>query len=58
MTEEEFKKLDTGDIVRLHHDGASYVVTFNYGGHVTAVRTMDMTNPREWQLVSKVEKRT
>lgn len=53
MTEDEFKNLKRGAIVR-HESQAryeSYVVTANYGKRVTAVRTADMTNPSEWEIV-------
>lgn len=53
MTRKECDKLDVGDVVRpsLGHEG--YVVTANYGKRITVVRTADITNPREWVLVSK-----
>lgn len=55
MTEEEFQMLQTGDIVRPMSGPHSYVVTGNYGGRVTAVRTVDMTNPPEWALIRKAK---
>lgn len=47
-------QLQTGDIIRhvsktLGHE--SLVVTANYGDHVTAVRTQDVTNPTEWLVL-------
>lgn len=57
MTQAEFNGLQTGDIVRHAGDAArEYVVTANYGDRVTAVRTVDLTNPSEWNLVSKVQR--
>jgi hypothetical protein len=53
MTKDEFKNLRYGDIVRSQAGGESYIVTANYGGRVTAVRTADLTNPIEWELVQK-----
>lgn len=54
MTEDDFKRLDVGDIVRPKGAAHAYVVTQgNVLGRVTAVRTVDMTNPPEWDLVSK-----
>jgi hypothetical protein len=53
MTEEQFKKLTTGDIVRLESNHTPYVVTANHGESITAVKTMNMTNPHEWVLVLK-----
>ena len=53
MTNDEMKNLQPGDIVR-HKSGASgYVVTANYRSRVTAVCTVDITNPIEWVLVQK-----
>ena len=54
MQPEDLKSLTTGDIVR-SADGATYIVTANYGDRVTAVRTVDITNPSEWDLVLKAE---
>lgn len=55
MTPEQFKKLKRGDYVRhvspIYYP--TYVVMGNYGDHVTAVRTVDMTNPAEWVLVDE-----
>ncbi|MBN3949384.1 MAG: hypothetical protein HWQ38_24140 [Nostoc sp. NMS7] len=53
MTPEQFKNLKTGDIVRGVLSSHTYIVTDNYGDHVTAVRTVDLTNPSEWELVQK-----
>ena len=43
-----------GDIV-IHMTGETYLVTGNYGEHVTAVRTVEMTNPLEWKVLSKAQ---
>lgn len=54
MTSEEMKQLNVGDLIR--HAGVSphgLVVTGNYGNHITAVRTVDISNPIEWILVAK-----
>jgi hypothetical protein len=55
MKEEQFKNLQRGDIVKhvLNSKGDSIVIMANYGGRVTAVRTYDLTNPDEWELVMK-----
>lgn len=55
MDADEFKDLDIGDIVRHVHNGIEgiWVVTGNYGGRVTAAQTVDMTNPNEWEVISK-----
>lgn len=51
MTEKEFSGLAPGQVVRGKSIGQGYIVTGNYGTHVTAVRTVDLTNPDEWDLV-------
>lgn len=40
-----------------HSDSRTFVVTGNYGGRVTAVATVDITNPPEWKVVLKAEGR-
>lgn len=51
MTPAQLKGLQRGDLVRHKGSGDSLVVTGNYGDRVTAVRTVDMTNPNEWDQV-------
>lgn len=54
MNKKQFKNLSTGDIVtNLADPYKTYIVTVNYGGRITAVRTADMTNPDEWCLKAK-----
>lgn len=60
MTRNEFETLGRGDVIRLHEESheyyektRTYVVMANYGNRVTAVRTVDVTNPAEWDLVYK-----
>lgn len=55
MTDYELKHLQRGDIVKSLFDSRTFVVTGNYGGHATAVATIDMTNPAEWGLVLKAD---
>lgn len=55
MTDDEMAKLNVGDIVRHASGGDGYVVTNNSGSRATAVRTVEITNPSEWVLVSKSE---
>jgi predicted transcriptional regulator len=59
MTNEEMRSLQVGDIVchaslDIMH---SNIVTANYGSRITAVHTVDITNPIEWLIVSKVKDR-
>ncbi len=44
----DFKR---GRVVRNTLSGESYVVTGNYGDHALAVRTVDISNPAEWEIV-------
>lgn len=55
MTKDELANLDVGDLVKHFRSQDVYVVTGNYGGRVTMVRSADMTNPAEWQVVRKNE---
>lgn len=52
MSEAQFAQLSCGDIVR-HATGETWVIMANYGGRMTAVRTMDIHNRTEWQLLFK-----
>lgn len=47
------KNLQAGDTVQSRTYGLSYIVVANYGNHVTAIRTADITNPDEWVFVQK-----
>ena len=53
MTQEEFNSLKKGDMVKHKSCPECYVVTTNYGNHITAVDTIDMTRPDEWEIVKK-----
>ena len=56
MDKGDFKGLATGDIVRHKiFKQHSFIVTSNYGNRVTAVATVDMTNPHEWEIIRKVK---
>lgn len=50
MTRHEFDNLQRGDIVRHKLSSEAYVVTANYPGRVTVVRTSEITTPDEWNL--------
>jgi hypothetical protein len=54
MTKDEMQSLKTGDLVQHSTDLAIYVVSENYGNRVTAVRTVDITNPAEWKKVTSI----
>jgi hypothetical protein len=51
MTIDEMKDLKPGDLIRHVAGSRAYVVTRNDGGRITAVRTIDVTNPPEWEKV-------
>lgn len=55
MTKTQMKELGIGDLVRHkdYQDPRLFVVTGNYGGHVTAVDSVDITNPEEWDVIAK-----
>lgn len=57
MTLEEFEALKPGDLVRhANGDWHVYIVTAYYGDRITAVRTIDMTNPAEWKKIDTTPK--
>jgi len=58
MQEKVFEKLQPGDIVKSNVTNINYIVTANYGNRMVAVCTADLTNPKEWTLISKVKIRT
>jgi hypothetical protein len=45
--------LRPGDIIRPKHGDINFVVTANYGNRVTAVKTADVTNPIEWEVMNE-----
>ena len=55
MSNDEFLRLNTGDIVRGKISDISYVVMTNYRTHVMAIKVADIINPSEWTLVAKAE---
>lgn len=49
---EHIMQLKTGDIVRHKDGGEAYVVTAVYASHrATAVRSVDITHPVEWEVM-------
>ena len=53
MTEEEFRHLNVGDLVRHRIGDKAAVVTANFGDRVMAIIPVDLTNADEWELVAK-----
>lgn len=43
--------LQVGDIIRGRASGQIYVVSNTYGDRATAVRSQDVTNPSEWEVI-------
>lgn len=52
MTKDQFEALRPGDLVRHKHSASAFIVHSNYGNRVTAVQVADLTNPREWDVVT------
>lgn len=46
-------ELDPGDSIRSKATGIIYQVTAHYGERATAVRTADVSNPNEWEVLRK-----
>ena len=44
-------ELKEGTIIRNLGSGHAYIITQNWGDHATAVRTVDVSNPSEWEIV-------
>jgi len=44
-------ELKVGDIIRHKSGGKSLLVESHYGNRVTAVRTVDVQNPIEWDVL-------
>jgi hypothetical protein len=49
--EKDFSNLKSGTLVRNVNSLHVYVVTGNYLNRVTAARTIDITNPTEWEII-------
>ena len=55
MKRSEFLKLERGDIIVHKSDpSTSYMIDANYGSRITAVTTVDVTNPKEWAIRRKI----
>ena len=53
MDKETFRALNQGDIIEYKMRSETYVVTMAFEDRVTAVTSVDVTNPDEWDLVLK-----
>jgi hypothetical protein len=47
----DLSKFNTGTLIKNKGSGNLFVVTFNYGDRATAVWSIDITNPSEWEIV-------
>ncbi len=52
MNSEELKTLKPGTHLRSRATGELYMVTGNYGERATAVATVDITQPVEWEIAA------
>ena len=50
MTNEQFKSLRRGDVIRGCGSGIAFVVDAHYGDYVIAMKSMHVSNPSEWEL--------
>ena len=50
MTNEQFKSLRRGDVIRGLCSGTAFVVDAHYGDFVIAMKSMHVSNPSEWEL--------
>jgi hypothetical protein len=49
----DFSKINAGDIIKHKADHRKYIVTANFGNRITAVKTIDATNPIEWEVFNR-----
>jgi hypothetical protein len=54
VSNDDLHALREGDCIQSTLTGQTYLVTGNYGTHVTAVCTVDVTHANEWDLVYRV----
>jgi hypothetical protein len=50
MTNEQFRSLRRGNVIREGCSGTAYVVDAHYGDFVIAMKSMHVSNPSEWEL--------
>jgi hypothetical protein len=56
MTNEQFKSLRRGDVIRGCGSGTAFVVDAHYGDFVIAMKSMHVSNPSEWELCASKTK--
>lgn len=47
------KSVKQGDLIRSKVNDISYIVYARYGDRITAVRTVDITNEDEWEVLNE-----
>lgn len=52
----EFSEAEVGSLIRHVDGGLSFVVTGNFGDRLTAVRSIDVTNPPEWVALAPIKR--
>lgn len=53
---DQLSSLERGDIIRSRASKNSYVVESVYGRHATAVNTVNISNPEEWEVLKNRKK--
>lgn len=55
MTKNEFRRLQSGQIIQHKKDNKwAFIVHQNFGERLTAVRTIEVRDPENWEIVTKV----
>jgi hypothetical protein len=56
MNKNEFQKLQPGQIIQHKKDHKwAFVVHQNFGERLTAVRTIEVRDPENWEIVTEVK---
>lgn len=56
MTKNEFERLKPGQMIQNKHDNKwAFIVHQNFGDHLTGVRTIQIDDPDNWDIITKVE---
>lgn len=56
MTKNEFERLQPGQMIQYKKDNKwAFIVHQNFGERITVVRTMEIRDPENWEIVTKVQ---
>jgi len=56
VTKNEFERLQPGQIIQNKKDNKwSFIVHQNFGERLTAVRTIEVRDPENWDIVTKIQ---